>query len=89
MSSTHKNADFSIRARLCKLPPRDHALMMILPVLVVLGTLQVVTSGGAPAALLSGGIALLLSAVGGFRAYAAWKETGSGLRDEREAGDPT
>jgi len=61
--------------------------MILTPILVVLGILQVTASGGAPSGLFSGGIALLLSAVGGYRAYMAWREVGAGPQGERVESD--
>ena len=75
MSSAPERSNLSIGARLGKLQPNDHATMILTPILAVVGLLPVLVSGGAPASLLSGGIALLLSALGGYRSYAAWTKT--------------
>jgi hypothetical protein len=77
MNSKPENPSLSIGARLSKLQPRDHASMILTPILAVLGVLQVAVSGATAASLVSGGIALLLSAMGGYRSYVAWTKAES------------
>ena len=81
MSSARERPNLSIGARLGKLQPNDHAAMILTPILAVVGLLQVVVSDGTPSSLLSGGIALLLSAVGGYKSYAAWTKTEPGSQN--------
>ena len=59
-----------------------HALMIITPILMVLGILQMGASGGVPSSLFSGGIALLLSVAGGYRVYVAWREVRAAPQNE-------
>ncbi len=74
MTSKDTPPNLSFRTRLAALRPRDHATLLLTPVLVGLGILEGVTSGGAPADLFSAGVLFSLAAAGGYRVYVAWTE---------------
>ncbi|MBB4090434.1 hypothetical protein [Salinibacter ruber] len=78
----------SFRTRLAVLRPRDHATLLLTPILVGLGLLEGATSGGAPADLFSAGLLLALAAVGGYRSYMAWRKPSSDFQAERPEGNP-
>ncbi|MCS3677226.1 hypothetical protein GGP72_001143 [Salinibacter ruber] len=78
----------SFRTRLAVLRPRDHATLLLTPILVGLGLLEGATSGGAPADLFSAGVLLSLAAVGGYRSYMTWREPAPDPQAGQAEGNP-
>ncbi len=88
MDAAEKPPDLSFSTRLAVLRPRDHATLLLTPILVGLGLLEGATSGGAPADLFSAGLLLALAAVGGYRSYMAWRKPSSDFQAGQPEGNP-